>query len=266
MAVRFASPACSAPAVAGSSRRGRARCRRPPAVRVVLVDEQPIRLAALRGCLEETGEFAVVGMGLAGRDALSLVATHQPEVLVLDAHLPDMSSLDFARQVRQAGPLVAVVVLTGPRPTGEPRVLDEIGVRGSISKRVSGEEFVGAVRTVARGGTVFVPRPAPPPADITVVRLTRREHEVLELLASAQTNASIAATLVLSEKTVEFHVQNLCTKLGVWSRLAAVMEAQRRGLLAPAQPVPHGLRARAQRNAATPASAASYAFRGASRS
>ncbi|HLH22719.1 MAG TPA: response regulator transcription factor [Chloroflexota bacterium] len=232
----------------------------------MLVDEQPIRLAALRGCLEETGEFAVVGMGLAGRDALSLVATHQPEVLVLDAHLPDMSSLDFARQVRQAGPLVAVVVLTGPRPTGEPRVLDEIGVRGSISKRVSGEEFVGAVRTVARGGTVFVPRPAPPPADITVVRLTRREHEVLELLASAQTNASIAATLVLSEKTVEFHVQNLCTKLGVWSRLAAVMEAQRRGLLAPAQPVPHGLRARAQRNAATPASAASYAFRGASRS
>src|SRR5581483_5463380 len=192
-----------------------------------------------------TPGMTVVGEAATAAEALRLVAETVPDVLVLDVRLPDASGVAVARRVRQAWPRVAIIVYTGYDDPLTRRQLLGLGVRGYLSKTARVSEVVAAIERVAAGETVLAPAwesaaggngaaEADEAGDGAALQepLTAREQEVLALLAAGYHNAEIAAQLGVHEHTVEFHVGHVLQKLGVRTRTAAAMKAQRLGLLA----------------------------------
>ncbi len=207
-------------------------------LRVVLVDDHPLALAGMQAWLARAAGIAVVGTTTQGAEALRLVAQHRPHVLVLDLRLPDLSGLEVARQVRHRAPEVGVLAITGAPNTGDEHSLRQMGVRAYLPKTVVGAAFVQAVRLVARGEPVEAVPVAPGSVEwvVRVVppleRLTPREHDILRLLARDRSNAEIARTLGLSERTVAEHVSHLLAKCQVHSRTGVVLYALRHGVIA----------------------------------
>jgi DNA-binding NarL/FixJ family response regulator len=179
-----------------------------------------------------------VGTAGDGAAALRLIAERQPDVLLLDVHLPGLSGVEVARQTRARFPRVAILVLTGYDDLGDARALVRLGVQGYLPKTASGEQIVAAIRTVARGETVLISKAAQAALGRGVGPLTAREDEVLRLLAAGKRNAEIAAALAVSVSTVEFHLSNLFQKLGATSRTEAIRLAREQGLTPPARPEP----------------------------
>ena len=160
---------------------------------------------------------------------------------VLDVSMPRMTGLQAAREIRAHVPDTRVVMLS--MHDDERYFLEglEAGAAGYVLKRAADTDLIGAVRTVARGGTFlsddaqrtlmeeWLENGSPVPDD----RLTPRELEVVKLIAEAFTNKQIAETLRLSEKTVESHRANVLNKLGMRDRVEIVRYAIRRGLVEP---------------------------------
>jgi DNA-binding NarL/FixJ family response regulator len=203
-----------------------------PTIRVVLVDDHPLLRDGTRAILEQVDGLRIVGTAADGAATLAEMAAHQPDVLVLDLGLPDVSGVDLVQRVRSGWPDVAVVVLTGYSVAPHAQALTQLGVHRILHKSVPSAELVQAIRHAAGG------RPASAgPVDATsaapVEPLTVREHEVLGLIAAGYRNAEIATELHVSLNTVEFHVRNLLGKLGVRSRTEAVTRARALGYALP---------------------------------
>jgi DNA-binding NarL/FixJ family response regulator len=199
---------------------------------VVIVDDHPLVRAGTQALLDDSVGIRVVGTAGDAAAALSLVREHQPEILLLDVRLPDMSGIELARQVRTIHPSTAILVLTGHDEIGYARALRSIGVRGYLSKTASGPEIVAAVRAVAVGQDTFQGAAAEISPEDELELLSDREHEVLSLLVQGMRNAEIAARLATSVKTAEFHVGRLLHKLHARSRSEAIIRAQELGLVA----------------------------------
>jgi len=187
--------------------------------------------AGTKLCLEASGEISVVGLASRGAEVLGLVAQHQPDVLVLDLHLPDLAGMEVVRRVRAAYPAVAVLVLTGHDEAGYVRPLLQRGIRGFLRKSVSCQEVVAAVCAVAAGRTVLVSEAARAAAENSMDLLTAREYEVLRLMATGLRNGEVAEELGVSVKAVEFHVTHVLAKLSARSRAEAIIKAQQHGLV-----------------------------------
>jgi DNA-binding NarL/FixJ family response regulator len=210
-------------------------------ITVVIVDDHPVVRAGMRTALDRASDIAVVAEGAAGADALRLVAQHHPDVLVLDVNLPDISGLEVARQLRDAGATVAILVLSVHDDSQTVFGLLESGAIGYVLKDEALETLEHAVRAVARGESWLSPAVArqvvrravgdpPSPSVPSLTPLTPREIEVLRLLAQGLDNAAIAEALVLTTRTVQNHVSNIYGKLGVTSRTEAALWAIRYGL------------------------------------
>jgi len=197
-------------------------------IRVVIVDDHPMLLEGTRVCLERAPDIAVVGVTGMGREAIHLVAEHRPDVLLLDLRLPDISGVEVARQVRAAYPDTAIVVLTGYGDAGYLRALWPLGIRGYLPKTATDAEIVAAVRRAAAGYTMISSESR---EQVLTEPLTPREREILRRLVAGQRNAEIAAALLISAKTVEYHVSNIFTKLGARSRAEAIRIAHEQGIL-----------------------------------
>jgi DNA-binding NarL/FixJ family response regulator len=202
-----------------------------PTIRVVLVDDHPLILEGTRSTLAQAVGISVVGLAGDGKTALQLVAEHQPDVLILDIHLPDMSGVEVAERVRSAWPEVAVLVISGYSDRAYIRQLMKKGIRGYLSKTALSDELVAAVRTVAGGNSVFPATTANAVLHHNPELLTPREHDVLQLIANGRSNSQISGVLCVSASTVEFHVRQILQKLGVRSRTQAVIKAHQQGLL-----------------------------------
>lgn len=200
-------------------------------IRVVVVDDHPILREGTRTFLERAPEVEAVAAAGDGASALALVAQHQPDVLLLDVHLPDMSGVEVTRRVREEFPGVAVLILTGYDDMGYARALLQLGVQGYLRKTVSGEEMLAAIRAVAEGRTVLISEMASKALGSENEPLTPREQEVLQLLAAGRRNAEIASALAVSVKTVEFHISHVLEKLGARSRAEAIGKALQLGLV-----------------------------------
>ena len=164
-------------------------------------------------------------------------AQHQPDVVALDCQLPDMDGVGVATEVQQRGLPVKVLALSAYADDPYVRGMMKAGVVGYLLKEEAPGAIVGAVRAAARGEGRFSPAvaarmaawvreesPALPIAD-----LTEREREVLQLLAKGWYNQRIAEELGISERTVRFHLRNVCDKIGVDSRMEAVVWAVQQG-------------------------------------
>ena len=215
-------------------------------VRVLLVDDQELVRAGVRGLLRPRLGFEVVGELADGAGVLAAVAELQPDVVVMDVRMPGVDGVEATRRLREAdGP--PVLVLTTFEDDEVLAGALRAGAAGFLLKGVPADALQQAVRTVAAGHSWLDPavtgrvlstyRDGPPPESPSTEpdRLTPREREVLALVGEGLSNAEISARLVLGEGTVKTHVSHIFTKLDLRDRAAAVVFAFDHGLVRPAR-------------------------------
>ncbi len=204
-------------------------------IRVLLADDHPVLRVGLRALLEQEPDIVVVGEASSGEEALTRVASLRPDVVVLDCQMPDRSGPEVARQMRQRGLSGRVLALSAYQTDAYIREMLEAGAAGYLLKEEAPEVIVRAIREVARGGEYFSPAVAAKAAAWARGErpggLTERELEVLRCMAEGLSNKEIAARLHMTERTVAFHVSNILQKLGVASRVEAVVWAKDRGIV-----------------------------------
>ncbi|HEX6291648.1 MAG TPA: response regulator transcription factor [Herpetosiphonaceae bacterium] len=207
------------------------------AIRVVLADDHSVVRKGVREFLEEEPDIEVIGEASDGLQAVALATALQPDVIVMDIKMPQLSGVDATRRIRSAAPKVRVLALTAYDDDPYIFGLLEAGASGYVLKTAESSEMIRAIRTVAAGHSALDPAIAPriiarvahpaQPAET----LTERELEVLRLAARGLTNKQIGHDLDISDRTVQNHLANIYAKLEVASRTEAVTAALQRGLL-----------------------------------
>jgi DNA-binding NarL/FixJ family response regulator len=216
-------------------------------LRILIADDHPVVRDGLRLALQLLADAEVIGEAATGAQAVTAAASLQPDLVVMDLHMPDVNGTEATRQIVQASPHVAVLVLTMFDDDTSVFAAMRAGARGYLLKGADQDEIARAVRAVAAGEAIFGPaiankvlgyfaaasgtKPAP-----TFPELTDREREVLELIAQGLNNQQITRRLVVSPKTVRNHISNIFAKLQVADRAQAIVRAREAGLGQPAQP------------------------------
>jgi DNA-binding NarL/FixJ family response regulator len=215
------------------------------AVRVLVVDDQALFREALVTLLGARPEVEVVGEAGDGQQALERAAELQPDVVLMDLHMPVLDGIGATRRLRVEQPGVRVLALTTFDDDEDVFAALRAGALGYLLKDVSSDRLVEAVLSAARGESVLqpsvaakvvarfaqlddAPRSRPQPL---VVPLSDRELDVLRLLAGGRSNREIAAALYLAEGTVKNHVTNVLGKLGARDRTQAALRARALDLL-----------------------------------
>lgn len=213
-------------------------------IRILLVEDHPIVAEGLRLTLSHSDDLEVVGTAEGVAEARGLAAELRPDLVLLDYHLPDGTGADAARAIREAVPAAVLVMLTADASDDAMISAIEAGVAGYVVKSEAIAGIAQAVRRAAAGEMLI------PATVLTALlarlqqrrqhdarreqlkeRLTPREAEILERMAHALDNQSIAEQLGITVATVRVHVQNVIEKLGAHSRLEAVILAQEFRLL-----------------------------------
>jgi DNA-binding NarL/FixJ family response regulator len=215
-------------------------------VRVLIVDDDGLMRAGLRGVLSSDEGIEVVGEAGDGRDALYRARLLEPDVVLMDVRMPDLDGITATRELLAVSPDVRVVVLTTFEQDDYIFGALSAGASGFLLKRSKPEDLITAIHTVAAGEALLSPsvtsrvieRMAHDPVpdqerDERLDDLTSREREVLELIARGLSNAEIADELTIEASTVKTHVKNVLSKLGVRDRLQAVIFAYESGLARP---------------------------------
>ncbi len=197
--------------------------------RVVIVDDHHVVRAGLRAVLSESPRLEVVAEGATAAEGLSICARLEPDVLLLDLHLPDRSGVDVCREVKLSHSKTKVLFLTSYGDEANVLAGLTAGADGYLLKTITGGDIADAVLKVASGGAVLDPlvtrqlltRLNPTSAQIS--QLTAKEARILQAVAEGQLNKEIAYTLGLSEKTVRNQLTAIYEKLGVKTRAEAAI-------------------------------------------
>jgi DNA-binding NarL/FixJ family response regulator len=207
-------------------------------LRVLIADDHPVYRDGLRLTLDGWEEAALVGEATDGDEVVTLAASLQPDVVVMDVQMPGRSGVEATSAILATSPATAVLVLTMFEEDDLVVAAMRAGARGYLVKGATRDELRNAITTVASGGAVFGPAVASrlgaiidrSTADRPFPDLTDREHEVLELVAQGRANPDIARRLSISEKTVRNHVSMIFAKLEVVGRPEAIVRAREAGM------------------------------------
>lgn len=211
-------------------------------IRVLVADDHPIVRDGLVAILSTQPDISIVGEAADGRDVLEQVLRLQPDVLLLDLEMPEMDGVEALRRLRDGGATVRTIVFTAF--DSDERILGAVqaGAQGYLLKGAPRDELFEAIRVVHGGGSLLQPvvtskllrriseGPAQPVTPYGEA-LTPRELEVLRLMARGLQNKEIALNLVISERTVKFHVSSILQKLNAGNRTEAVTLAIQQGLV-----------------------------------
>lgn len=211
-----------------------------PPITLLIADDHPVVRDGLSSMFARDPEFEVLGEAADGAEAVRLAEALGPDVVLMDLRMPGMDGVAAIAELARRGIAARVLVLTTYDTDSHVLPAIEAGATGYLLKDAPRAELLRAVRAAAHGEATLAPSvaarlmrrvrtPAPGP-------LSRRELEVLELVASGATNREAAARLFITEATVKTHLLNIYAKLGVGDRAAAVTEAFNRGLLTPRMP------------------------------
>jgi DNA-binding NarL/FixJ family response regulator len=215
------------------------------ATTVVVADDQPVICAGFAALLDAQPDLEVVGTAANGRELVSLVEGHRPDVALVDVRMPELDGIEATRLIARDHDTRVLILTTFDL---DAYVYDAIraGASGFLLKDVTADRLVDGVRLVAEGSMLLGPavsrrlvadfasrRSPTPPATASVDSLSRREGEVLQQLARGRSNAEIAADLHISIETVKSHVAEVLRKLGLRDRIQAVVFAYEHGLAQP---------------------------------
>nr|WSY57964.1 response regulator transcription factor [Streptomyces sp. NBC_00886] len=217
------------------------------AIRVVVVDDQPLVRAGFAMVLDAQSDIDVVGEAGDGAEALSLLDRTPADVVVMDIRMPVMDGVEATERLVTRPDPPKILVLTTFDTDEDAFAALQAGASGFLLKNVPPHEFLAAIRVVAAGDSVVAPRvtrrlldrfagklnPAPQQEDDRLAVLTERERDVLELVAQGLSNSEVAARLYVAETTVKTHLGRILTKLELRDRVQAVVLAYEAGLVRP---------------------------------
>jgi NarL family two-component system response regulator LiaR len=203
------------------------------AIRVLIADDHPTLREGLRAILDTQDDFEVIGEAATGNEAVDRAAALRPDVVLMDLEMPELDGVEATRRLRERLPDINVIVFTAFDTDDRIIGAVEAGARGYLLKGAPREEIFRAIRVAREGGTLLQPaiaskllrHVASPRSNHGPDSLSERELEVLSLLVDGLTNKEIAFRLVVSERTVKFHVASILGKLDVPNRAAAVRVA-----------------------------------------
>lgn len=207
-------------------------------IRVILADDHPVVRTGIRTLLQQADDILVVAETGNGSDVFGLVEQVQPDVLLLDMEMPGLSGVEVAMRLKEQGASVRVLALSAYDDEEYIRNLLVHGAAGYLTKEEAIEIIIDAVRGVARGEQGWFSRRAI--AQLSALTrqentpgkdLSKREIDVLRLVAAGKTNLEIGHILGISDKTVEKHIGALFTKLQVSSRVEAAVLAVQQGIV-----------------------------------
>jgi DNA-binding NarL/FixJ family response regulator len=205
---------------------------------VVLVDDHALVREGLRRVLEQHDDLRVVGEAATVKQAVQVIESTKPDLVLLDLRLGEEDGADVARTLRAAGNAVKILVLSVHDTSRHLRDALAAGADGYLLKSVTGTALAAGIRDALAGETVIGQEFVPKLLEETVrgtgpgrTEVTGREHEVLELVAEGLGNRDLAERLGISTRTAQKHVENLFKKLGVHDRTELVARAFRQGLL-----------------------------------
>lgn len=222
--------------------------------RIVLIDDHKLFREGVKRILDMEENFEVVAEGDDGQDAVGLIETHQPDVVLMDINMPNINGVEATRRLVEKFPDIKVIILSIHDDEAYVTHAVQTGASGYLLKEMDADALIDAVKVVADGGAYLHPK-----VTVNLISefrriktqgngsnggelgfkeveyrkplhiLTRRECEVLQMLADGKSNRSIGESLYISEKTVKNHVSNILQKMNVNDRTQAVVEAIKNG-------------------------------------
>ncbi|MGQ9780200.1 MAG: response regulator [Bacillota bacterium] len=214
-------------------------------IRIVIADDQVLFREGLYTLLSTQADLSVVGEAGNGREVLELVRKHQVDVVLMDLRMPVLDGVAATRELARIDPNCRVIILT--TFDDDEYIFEGLraGACGYLLKDASAEELFSAIRVVAKGESFLQPavatkvvaelnrltRRAVPGESELLDSLSRRELEILRLVASGASNKEIAAALFITEGTVKNHITNILAKLGVSDRTQAAVKAKELGII-----------------------------------
>jgi two-component system response regulator DegU len=210
-------------------------------IRALIVDDHPVTREGLRTLLELSGEDAVIVVGEAGsgEEAVAQVLQLEPDVVFMDVRMPGISGIEATKQIRKANPGTKVILITIDESRGAISEAIQAGVSGYLLKDASADALLDAAKQAVEGRAVIHPQltktfieevqhadeaPATTP-------LSKREREILQMVANGSTTKEVARDLGISPHTVKTHLERIFEKLGANDRAQAVAIAIRTGLV-----------------------------------
>lgn len=209
-------------------------------IRVFIADDHPLFRRALTDLITSLPDMEVVGEAATGGAVVEQALASKPQVVVMDLKMPEVDGIAATRQLTEALPDVAVLVLTMHEDDESVFAAMRAGARGYLLKGAEQDEIVRAIEAVSSGQAIFGPGVAqrvmqyfgagPSVKQEPFPELTPREREVLDLISSGESNPTIARRLGISSKTESNHISVIFTKLRVADRSQAIVQARRAGL------------------------------------
>ncbi|HEU4927198.1 MAG TPA: response regulator transcription factor [Vicinamibacterales bacterium] len=201
-------------------------------IKVLSVDDHPLLREGLAAIVNSQDDLEMVAQAASGREAIQLFRQHRPDVTLMDLRMPDGSGIDVVSAIVGEFPDARIVMLTTFEGDVEIQRSLAAGARGYLLKTTPPVELVEVIRQVHAGKKRIPQEVAAQLAEhIADERLTSREIDVLQHVASGNRNRDIAEQLFISEETVKVHVKHIMEKLGARDRTSAVAIAVRRGII-----------------------------------
>lgn len=210
-------------------------------IKIAIIDDHKVFIDGLQLLMEQEKDMEVVEVGFNGKQAIEILETHAIDLLLLDVNLPDRDGIEVCKEVTKKFPKVKTLALTTYDKGAFVQQMLKAGAMGYLHKSAAADELIVAIRQVMEGEVYLSPEiekalmntlrnQAREKAEF-IPQLTRRELQVLKLIAAEHTTKEIAETLFLSENTIETHRRNLLSKLNVRNVAGMIKVALKRGLI-----------------------------------
>ncbi len=212
-------------------------------IRILIVDDHQVVRQGIRSLLDLEPDLSVIAEASSGEEALKLVRSHKPDIVLLDLRMADMSGVEVCRRIVTKHPHSAILILTAISDDQEIFECIKAGAKGYVLKDVDVVELIRHIRIVHRGEAVLDPKVTdivmqhmrqsavkPEPEETT---LSSKEVDIVQLIAAGLTNKEIGQALFLSPNTVKFHISNIMRKLDVNRRTEVVHKATSHDLIQP---------------------------------